>query len=730
MEETYLLNHPGVKKKILAGGSGPLPHFPPGAKLVFHFQTLLDDFERTVIDDSRLAGRPAEIFVAKMFKMEVWETLLMSMRIGEVAEFWCDATHTGLYPIVSKGMRLIAQGKDPLEGQRHMCGMGNMFHYHSTGYPELDEIMRTPQPLIFVMELLQVGDPMSYHRESWMMEKDEKLHTVPSLHMQGNALVKQRQFREAASKYKEAVLLLKTVQSKEMPGDIDYINLGRMIVPLELNYCQCMLELEEYYAVIEHTDELLEKHKDCVKGYYKRAKAHAAVWNEKEAKRDFNMVAQLDFTLASLVSRELKALSESMKEKYWEEKEKYWNMLETKESKNEGEELEGKQEKEKEEDQDGESVTTERKDEATEESPSKCDGGHKEELLPEGTSNEEEAGSLEISPCASNKTEGKDWQQMLRLVMLLQKEGNFLIKDKSFEDAAAKFKEAVEYVDVLQDMVDQEADDWDSLEKVRLPLTLNLSQCLLELRQYQQVVQLNSKLLKRHKGNFKAVYQRARAHAALCNENEARRDFDLVEKLDPKFKPFVRQELKKLGESMRTVHARQNKTYWDTTQERWGPGGSKAKGVATKKKFSQKATEQKKRTDVRKTEDKASSEKPASAQTEGVDDAEAEENPDVKAEQSNKEPESGRASGEELDNENIESVVVQEDGQGAPDNRAADKDSDPAPTGTGEDNVVSKRSARDKGRKVKCQSSAAPGCCGTSKGNKATDDKTGNGGPQ
>lgn len=46
-----------------------------------------------------------------------------------------------------------------------------------------------------------------------------------------------------------------------MPGDIDYINLGRMIVPLELNYCQCMLELEEYYEVIEHTTELLEKHK-------------------------------------------------------------------------------------------------------------------------------------------------------------------------------------------------------------------------------------------------------------------------------------------------------------------------------------------------------------------------------------------------------------------------------------------------------------------------------------
>lgn len=60
-------------------------------KLVFHFQTLLDNFERTVIDDSRKNKRPTEIFVGKMFKMEVWEVLLTSMRIGEVAEFWCDA---------------------------------------------------------------------------------------------------------------------------------------------------------------------------------------------------------------------------------------------------------------------------------------------------------------------------------------------------------------------------------------------------------------------------------------------------------------------------------------------------------------------------------------------------------------------------------------------------------------------------------------------------------------
>uniref|UniRef100_A0A8C2F2D9 Aryl hydrocarbon receptor interacting protein like 2 n=1 Tax=Cyprinus carpio TaxID=7962 RepID=A0A8C2F2D9_CYPCA len=276
MQEAYLLDHPGVKKKILHGGQGPLPHFPKGTKLVFHFQTLLDNFERTVIDDSRKNKRPTEIFVGKMFKMEVWEVLLTSMRIGEVAEFWCDAI---------------------------------------------------------------VGDPLSYQRESWMMEKDEKLKVVPSLHLLGNALVKQGRFREAAEKYQEAVVLLRTVQSREMPGDEDYINLDRLIIPLVLNYCQCMLELEEYYEVIEHTTELLDKHKDCVKAYYKRAKAYAAVWSEREAKRDFQMVANLDITLSRLVQRELSLLSERMKEKYWEDKERYWKILEDREKEPETEDI-------------------------------------------------------------------------------------------------------------------------------------------------------------------------------------------------------------------------------------------------------------------------------------------------------------------------------------------------------------------------------------------------------
>lgn len=43
-----------------------------------------------MIDDSKQAGQPMHIIIGNMFKLEVWEILLTSMRVSEVAEFWCD----------------------------------------------------------------------------------------------------------------------------------------------------------------------------------------------------------------------------------------------------------------------------------------------------------------------------------------------------------------------------------------------------------------------------------------------------------------------------------------------------------------------------------------------------------------------------------------------------------------------------------------------------------------
>ncbi|XP_054694990.1 aryl-hydrocarbon-interacting protein-like 1 [Grus americana] len=327
MEETYLLNVEGVKKKILHGGRGELPKLQDGSKITFHFQTLKDDFERTVIDDSRKAGIPMEIIVGKMFKLEIWETLLSSMRVGEVAEFWCDAIHTGMYALVSRGMRRIAEGRDPLEGQKHRCGMGNMFDYHSMGYGDLDELQRTPQPLIFIMELFRVEEPSAYKRDTWAMSKEEKLAAVPVLHSEGNRHVLRKEFGQAAVKYQEAVICLRNLQAKEKPWEDGWLKLESLVTPLVLNYCQCQMELGEYYEVLEHTTELLQKHNDNAKAYFKRAKAHAAVWNEREAREDFLQVAHLDPSMAAAVKKELKQLGERMRKKHVEDQKRYQGLF-------------------------------------------------------------------------------------------------------------------------------------------------------------------------------------------------------------------------------------------------------------------------------------------------------------------------------------------------------------------------------------------------------------------
>ncbi|KAM6061308.1 aryl-hydrocarbon-interacting protein-like 1 [Chlamydotis macqueenii] len=337
MEETYLLNVEGVKKKILHGGQGELPKLQDGSKITFHFQTLKDNFERTVIDDSREAGIPMEIIVGKMFKLEIWETLLSSMRAGEVAEFWCDTIHTGMYALVSRGMRRIAEGRDPLEGQKHRCGMGNMFDYHSTGYDDLDELQQMPQPLIFIMELFRVEEPSAYKRDTWAMSKEEKLAAVPVLHSEGNRLVLRKEFRQAAAKYQEAVICLRNLQAKEKPWEDGWLKLESLVTPLVLNYCQCQLELGEYYEVLEHTTELLQKHNENAKAYFKRAKAHAAVWNEREAREDFLRVAHLDSSMAAAVKKELKQLGERMRKKHVEDQKRYKGLFQPRQGPRAGE---------------------------------------------------------------------------------------------------------------------------------------------------------------------------------------------------------------------------------------------------------------------------------------------------------------------------------------------------------------------------------------------------------
>lgn len=152
--------------------------------------------------------------------------------------------------------------------------------------------------------------------------------------------------------------------AQEQPGSPDWIQLDQQITPLLLNYCQCKLVAQEYYEVLDHCSTILNKYDgehptfqqgraglpgasrlgsqkrvssqsreasclpaaipaDNVKAYFKRGKAHAAVWNAQEAQADFAKVLQLDPALAPVVSRELRALDARIRQKDQEDKARF-----------------------------------------------------------------------------------------------------------------------------------------------------------------------------------------------------------------------------------------------------------------------------------------------------------------------------------------------------------------------------------------------------------------------
>lgn len=141
--------------------------------------------------------------------------------------------------------------------------------------------------LIDLQLLGQVEAPSEYQRETWNLSNDEKMHAVPILHGEGNRLFKLGRYSEASTKYQEAIVCLRNLQTKvggcpvrghgegrttarahsrlfsttqEKPWEVQWLKLEKMINTLILNYCQCLLMEEEYYEVLEHTSDILRHH--------------------------------------------------------------------------------------------------------------------------------------------------------------------------------------------------------------------------------------------------------------------------------------------------------------------------------------------------------------------------------------------------------------------------------------------------------------------------------------
>ncbi|XP_017872114.1 PREDICTED: AH receptor-interacting protein [Drosophila arizonae] len=297
-----------IRKEIISPGNKYI-ELKPGTRVKFHFQTRRANDVR-IIDDSKKINKPMELVLGKKFKLEVWEVMVQKMSLNEVAKFTVHKSLCAQYPFISKTLRDI--GKKPDE-RRHCCGM--TLQNEGMGYEDLDELLQRPVDLEFTIELISIELPEEYEKERWQMSDDEKMLATHTLRERGNRLYNAQNYAEAEICYRDAVGMVEQLMLKEKPHDAEWQELANIKVPLLLNYAQCRLIAGDYYAVIEHCNEVLTLDPRNVKALFRRAKAHAGAWNPAQARRDFLDALSLDASLKTTVARELKAIEEQQHER-------------------------------------------------------------------------------------------------------------------------------------------------------------------------------------------------------------------------------------------------------------------------------------------------------------------------------------------------------------------------------------------------------------------------------
>uniref|UniRef100_A0A1B6DV55 AIP/AIPL N-terminal FKBP-type PPIase domain-containing protein n=1 Tax=Clastoptera arizonana TaxID=38151 RepID=A0A1B6DV55_9HEMI len=299
-----------IKKTVLHVGKNFKP-CGPGSKVTFHFQTRLCDCDNTMIDNSYKMKNPMQLVLGKNFKLEVWETIVQKMAVKEVAKFVVDKSLVTTYPFVSKTLRDV--DKPNHVTRSHCCG--TTLQNEGIGYEDLNKLLKQPQDLEFTIEIIDIENVGEYKQESWQMTEEEKINAIPKMHEQANDLYKVEKYKDAAQIYAQAIGFLEQLMLKEKPKDVEWIELNQKKIPLLLNYAQCQFKLGEFYDVIEHSTTVLEFEPDNVKAIFRRAKAHAAVWNIAEAKSDFERVLKLNPKLKSTVTAELDKLNEEVRKR-------------------------------------------------------------------------------------------------------------------------------------------------------------------------------------------------------------------------------------------------------------------------------------------------------------------------------------------------------------------------------------------------------------------------------
>ncbi|XP_063825728.1 AH receptor-interacting protein [Ostrinia nubilalis] len=316
-------NNAPIVKSTIYMGKKYVP-ITDGCKAYFHFQTWKLGKRRVLLDDSKRIGKkePMVLVIGHKFKLEVWETIIKMMAIGEVASFQVKKEMVFSYPFVSKTLRELGQETGKV---KHSCTM--TLQTEGIGYADLDDLMNNPCDLEFVIELLKVESEEDYEKDIWQLNEKERLDFVPTLKERGNKLFKEKNYAEAEECYKKAIGICEQLLLRERKGDEEWKNLNTIKMPILLNYTQCKLLNEDYYAVIEHCNTVLQFDPDNEKALYRRAKAHTGAWNPDQAEEDYRKLKTLNPSMAATIDKELERIKTMRRQKTEQDKNALKNLF-------------------------------------------------------------------------------------------------------------------------------------------------------------------------------------------------------------------------------------------------------------------------------------------------------------------------------------------------------------------------------------------------------------------
>ncbi|KAK4872550.1 hypothetical protein RN001_014579 [Aquatica leii] len=146
----------------------------------------------------------------------------------------------------------------------------------------------------------------------------------------------------------------------------------------------------------------------------------------------------------------------------------------------------------------------------------------------------------------------ESWQlndeEQLQRVNQLKDLGNVQYKQMNPQAASDMYAEAIGLLERLMIKEKPHTEEWENLNKMKLPLLLNYSQCKLGEGDYYSAIEHCSSVLQVEPDNVKALFRRGKAHVGAWNPVEAREDFEKVIQLDKSLGCVVKKELDNLDE--------------------------------------------------------------------------------------------------------------------------------------------------------------------------------------